>query len=154
MKFDRYSNNNITFTTPKKLFHDNSIRDKLTFGRNTGLNLKNNPYFAKINQNLNTEIEKSKKKIGFLTLMKNKRYSFEEIKEHNKKMEEEKKNFNNNMPKKINREFVKVGSLKNNSPSSQDSEKDLPLPSFNENIFINELMNICRKHTKDNLVVK
>ena len=153
-KFDRYSNNNISFTTPKKLFHDNSIRDKLKFGRNTGLNLKNNPYFAKINQNLNTEIEKSKKKIGFLTLTKNKRYSFEEIKEHNKKMEEEKKNCSNNMPKKINREFVKVDTVKNNSPSIQDSEHTFPLPSFNENIFINELMNICRKHSKDNLVIK
>lgn len=58
------------------------------------------------------------------------------------------------MPKKINREFVKVDTVKNNSPSIQDSEHTFPLPSFNENIFINELMNICRKHSKDNLVVK
>ena len=64
---------------------------KLIFAGSYNLNKKNNPKFAKIRETMTSEVEKSKKQMEFLNLKKCKRYSFEEIKEHNKKMEEEKK---------------------------------------------------------------
>ena len=74
-----------------------------------------------------------------------KRYSFEEIKEKNKKLEE-KKNLNINTSN-INRELVKFNSSKN-PPISQNNKL---LNSFDEYIFIDELINICKKHNKEYL---
>lgn len=138
-KFDRSSNSNCNTPSPKKI---NNSR-KLIFAGSYNLNKKNNPKFAKIRETMTSEVEKSKKQMEFLNLKKCKRYSFEEIKEHNKKMEEEKKNSNGNIPK-INREFKRINSIKN--PLCQF------FPNFDENIFINELMNICKKHTKENKI--
>ena len=138
-KFDRSSNSNCNTPSPKKI---NNSR-KLIFAGSYNLNKKNNPKFAKIRETMTSEVEKSKKQMEFLNLKKCKRYSFEEIKEHNKKMEEEKKNSNGNIPK-INREFKRINSIKN--PLCQI------FPNFDENIFINELMNICKKHTKENKI--
>ena len=136
-KFDRSSNSNCNSPSPKKI---NNSR-KLIFASTSNLNMKNNPKFAKIRETMTSEVEKSKKQMEFLNLKKSKRYSFEEIKEHNKKMEEGKKNSIGNIPK-INRECKRINSIKN--PQI--------FPNFDENIFINELMNICKKHTKENKI--
>ena len=83
----------------------------------------------------------------FLNMKEMKRYSFEEIKEKNKKNEENK---SLNMDKsKINREFVRINDLKNKENNDNDNKL---IPSFDEDIFINELVNICQKHSKDNIM--
>ena len=84
--------------------------------------------------------------MGNLSFKKGKRYSFEEIKEYNEKIEEEKKSSNNNIPK-INREFVLVDKKKHFKKDNNEI-----LPTMDENLFINELMNICQRHTKENIV--
>ena len=145
-KFSRYSNNNINFTTSKKTNPDNSMKGKLNFVSSTSKNLKDNQYLAKINYSINNEKEKSKKEMGNLSFKKGKRYSFEEIKEYNEKIEEEKKSSNNNIPK-INREFVLVDKKKHFKKDNNEI-----LPTMDENLFINELMNICQRHTKENIV--
>ena len=104
--------------------------------------LKHVPKFSKIRDTLCDEVEKSKKLMGFLNLKKIKRYSFEEIKEKNRENKE-----NNNMgirKSKINREFVRIKDLKKKINGYDDKNK--LIPSFDENLFINEIMNICQKH--------
>ena len=50
---------------------------------------------------------------------------------------------------KINREFVRINDLKNKENNDNDNKL---IPSFDEDIFINELVNICQKHSKDNIM--
>ena len=104
--------------------------------------LKYNPNIAKIRDTMSSEVQKSKKQMGSLNLKKSKRYSFEEIKEKNRENKE-----NNNMgirKSKINREFVRIKDLKKKINGYDDKNK--LIPSFDENLFINEIMNICQKH--------
>ena len=104
--------------------------------------LKYNPNIAKIRDTMSSEVQKSKKQMGSLNLKKSKRYSFEEIKEKSEKIRDI-KNMNFGAPK-INREFVRINSLKN---SDNNNEKNKINPSFDEDSFINELINICKKHS-------
>ncbi len=138
------SNSNSNSPSPKKL----SNWKKNFFTSTTNMHLKNNPSFVKIRETLTSEVEKSKKNMEFLNLKTCKRYSFEEIKERNKKMEEGKKKFNANIPK-INRERIQINSIKN-PPLFQENNKILP--NFDENNFLNELMDICKKHNKENII--
>jgi len=140
------NNNNSNYFTPKKMNSNNYINEKKNspYSNSKIIYLKNNPKFAKIRD---TIVEKSRKQMGSLNLKKSKRYSFEEIKEHNKKIQESKK-LNNNKIHKINRELVRFNSLKN----PLIDEKNKMIPPFDENIFINELINICKKHSKDKII--
>ena len=140
------NNNNSNYFTPKKMNSNNYINEKKNspYSNSKIIYLKNNPKFAKIRD---TIVEKSRKQMGSLNLKKSKRYSFEEIKEHNKKIQESKK-LNNNNIHKINRELVRFNSLKN----PLIDEKNKVIPPFDENIFINELINICKKHSKDKII--
>ena len=140
------NNNNSNYFTPKKMNSNNYISEKKNspYSNSKIIYLKNNPKFAKIRD---TIVEKSRKQMGSLNLKKSKRYSFEEIKEHNKKIQESKK-LNNNNIHKINRELVRFNSLKN----PLIDEKNKVIPPFDENIFINELINICKKHSKDKII--
>ena len=140
------NNNNSNYFTPKKMNSNNYINEKKNspYSNSKIIYLKNNPKFAKIRD---TIVEKSRKQMGSLNLKKSKRYSFEEIKEHNKKIQESKK-LNNNNIHKINRELVRFKSLKN----PLIDEKNKVIPPFDENIFINELINICKKHSKDKII--
>ena len=147
-KLDTSNNhNNSSFYTPKKVISKFSIIEKRSSPYNSKIiHLSNNPKFAKIRDTLSSEVEKSKKQMEFLNLKKSKRYSFEDIKEQNKKMQEDKKKLHNIT--KINKELVRFNSLK----SPLKDEKNKMIPPFDENIFINELINICKKHSKDKII--
>ena len=146
-KFDRNSNYNNY--TPKKIYFNNNYFSANKNKNYSKIYLKYNPKFAKIRDTLSSEVEKSKKQMGFLNLKKSKRYSFEEIKEKSKKIEEKKnaKNVNN---QKINREYVRINHLKNEENNKNNENNKVVLSSsFDEDNFINELINICQKHNND-----
>ena len=147
-KFDRILNYNNY--TPKKIYFNNNFitgKKNKNYKSYSKIYLKYNPKFAKIRDTLSSEVEKSKKKMGFLNLQKSKRYSFEEIKEKTKKIEE-KKNVNIINNQKINREFVRINHLKNSDINKKNEINEI-VPSFDEDNFINELINICQKHNKE-----
>ena len=141
LKFESDSIKNLNCSIPKK----ENIKYYISRNKSSKIYTKSNPRFDKIRSTLNSEVEKSKKKIELLNMKASKRYSFEEIKEKNKKLEE-KKNLNINTSN-INRELVKFNSSKN-PPISQNNKL---LNSFDEYIFIDELINICKKHNKEYL---
>ena len=142
-KLDRFSNNhnNSSFYTPRKVDSKFIIPEKKTTPYNSKTN---NPKFAKIRDTMSSEVEKYKKQMEFLNLKKSKRYSFEEIKEQNKKIQEDKKKLNNT---KVNKEIVRF-----NSKNPLIEEKNKIIDPFDENIFINELIDICQKHSKDKII--
>ena len=149
-KLNRNSNFNLYYYTPKKInISNNLMGNKKNYRSCSKIYLKNNPEFAKIRETLCTEVEKSKKQMGFINLKKMKRYSFEEIKEKSTKKEEN-KNLNKDKSK-INREFVRINDLKRKDIHYGDNCGKI-IPSFDESIFINELINICQKHNKDNII--
>ena len=145
---DNNSNDNIISYSPKKTnLSNNFISNKKKYESSSKIYLKYNPKLSKIRDTICSEVEKYKKQMEFLNMKKMKRYSFEEIKEKNKKNEENK---SLNMDKsKINREFVRINDLKNKENNDNDNKL---IPSFDEDIFINELVNICQKHSKDNIM--
>lgn len=145
---DNISNDNIISYSPKKTnLSNNFISNKKKYESSSKIYLKYNPKLSKIRDTICSEVEKCKKQMEFLNMKKMKRYSFEEIKEKNKKNEENK---SLNMDKsKINREFVRINDLKNKENNDNDNKL---IPSFDEDIFINELVNICQKHSKDNIM--
>lgn len=145
---DNNSNDNIISYSPKKTnLSNNFISNKKKYESSSKIYLKYNPKIAKIRDTICSEVEKYKKQMEFLNMKEMKRYSFEEIKEKNKKNEENK---SLNMDKsKINREFVRINDLKNKENNDNDNKL---IPSFDEDIFINELVNICQKHSKDNIM--
>ena len=141
LKFENDSIKNLNCSIPKK----ENLKYYISRNKSSKIYTKSNPRFDKIRNTLNSEVEKSKKKMELLNMKASKRYSFEEIKEKNKKLEE-KKNLNINTSN-INRELVKFNSSKN-PPISQNNKL---LNSFDEYIFIDELINICKKHNKEYL---
>ena len=145
---DNNSNDNIISYSPKKTnLSNNFISNKKKYESSSKIYLKYNPKLSKIRDTICSEVEKYKKQMEFLNMKEMKRYSFEEIKEKNKKNEENK---SLNMDKsKINREFVRINDLKNKENNDNDNKL---IPSFDEDIFINELVNICQKHSKDNIM--
>ena len=145
---DNNSNDNIISYSPKKTnLSNNFISNKKKYESSSKIYLKYNPKLSKIRDTICSEVEKYNKQMEFLNMKKMKRYSFEEIKEKNKKNEENKSlNMDNS---KINREFVRVNDLKNKENNDNDNKL---IPSFDEDIFINELVNICQKHSKDNIM--
>jgi serine/threonine protein kinase len=142
-KYNRSLKSNFNSNSPKKLTNSKQY----IFANSSKINLKKNPIFAKIRETMTSEVEKSKKQMEFLNLKKYKRYSFEDIKECNKKMEEGKKNMNSNKPN-INRECIKINMIKNQYVQGNDKI----FPNFDENNFINELMYICKKHSKEKII--
>ena len=88
-----YRNSNYNNYTPKKIYFNTNFfsgKKNRNCGSYSKIYLKYNPKFAKIRDTLSSEVEKSKKQMGFLNLKKSKRYSFEEIKDKSKKIEEKK----------------------------------------------------------------
>jgi serine/threonine protein kinase len=142
-KYNRSLKSNFNSNSPKKLTNSKHY----IFANSSKINLKKNPIFAKIRETMTSEVEKSKKQMEFLNLKKYKRYSFEDIKECNKKMEEGNKNMNSNKPN-INRECIKINMIKNQYVQGNDKI----FPNFDENNFINELMYICKKHSKEKII--
>jgi hypothetical protein len=54
---------------------------------------------------------------------------------------------NSNKPN-INRECIKINMIKNQYVQGNDKI----FPNFDENNFINELMYICKKHSKEKII--
>ena len=142
-KYNRSLKSNFNSNSPKKLTNSK----KYIFANSSKINLKTNPFFAKIRETMTSEVEKSKKQMEFLNLKKYKRYSFEDVKERNKKMEEGKKNMNSKI-QNINKECIEINMIKN--PLFQENDKIFI--NFDENNFINELMYICKKHSKEKII--